>query len=341
MADAGAAADAGLRPPPLRPPWWARGPHAQTIFAHLKPSRCLTPPWQSLALRLPDRDVLKLRVARGPSGTVVYLFHGLGGDADADYMRRTAALAWQLGHSVVAVNHRGAGEGRGAAAKPYHSGSTLDLATVFLMGHGLFPEHRHIAIGFSISANMLLLLLGRDGHLTAPDAAIAVNPPVDLDACSRRITAGFNKVYDARFLRMLKRQVRERAEFGLIPAFPDFPRFADLRDFDAIYTAPQGGFESREDYYARCSAGPHLRGIGIPTLILASRDDPFAPASDVEACALGPGVTLHVEDRGGHMGYLDRTAPGGRWLDLALEVWLEDLCAPAARKDPPAAGPKP
>ena len=321
--------EADIRPdiPPLRPPWWARGPHAQTILAHLKPSRCATPPWQSLALRLPDHDVLKLRVARGRSGVVVYLFHGLGGSVDADYMRRAAALAWERGHSVVAVNHRGAGEGRGAAAKPYHSGSTSDLSTVFLMGQALFPEHRHIAIAFSISANMLLLLLGRDQHLTAPDAAIAVNPPVDLDACSRRITSGVNKVYDLRFLRMLKRQVRERVDFGLIPAYPDFPRFADLRDFDAAYTAPQGGFDSREDYYARCSAGPHLQFIATPTLLFTSRDDPFAPASDVEACALGPGVSLHVERRGGHMGYLDSRLPDGRWLDHALDRGLDALSA--------------
>ncbi|MBS1767512.1 MAG: alpha/beta fold hydrolase [Acidobacteria bacterium] len=314
-------------PPKLRPPWWARGAHAQTILAHLKPSRCTTPPWQSLALRLPDQDVLKLRVARGWSGTAVYLFHGLGGSADADYMRRAAALAWAKGHSVIAVNHRGAGEGKGAAAKPYHSGITHDLSTVILMGNGLFPDHRHIAIGFSISANMLLLLLGRDQHMTLPDAAIAVNPPVDLDACSRRIVRGLNRIYDLRFVHMLKRQVRERVDFGLIPAFPAFPRFCDLRDFDAVYTAPQGGFESREDYYAQCSAGPYLGAIETPTILLTSRDDPFAPATDVEAWTMGPGVTLHVEDRGGHMGYLDRAAPGLRWLDQALDQALEDLRA--------------
>ena len=154
-----------------------------------------------------------------------------------------------------------------------------------------------------------------------------MNPPVDLDACSRRITSGFNKVYDLRFVRMLKRQVRQRVDFGLIPAFPDFPRFGDLRDFDAAYTAPQGGFDSREDYYARCSAGPYLGNIETPTLLLTSRDDPFAPASDVEAWRLGPGVMLHVERRGGHMGYLDRVAPGGRWLELALSSGLDALSA--------------
>lgn len=314
--------------PPLRPPWWARGAHAQTILAHLKPSRCATPPWQSLALRLPDHDVIKLRVARGTSGLVVYLFHGLGGSADADYMRRAAASAWSKGHSVVAVNHRGAGEGKGAAAKPYHSGSTRDLATVFLMGQGLFPEHRHLAIGFSISANMLLLLLGRDTRLTLPDAAIAVNPPVDLDACSRRMIQGMNRIYGTRFVRMLKAQVRERVEFGLIPAFPAFPRFTNLRDFDAAYTAPAGGFESREDYYARCSSGPYLGAIETPTLLITSRDDPFAPASDVEAWTLGPGVSLRVEDHGGHMGYLDRAAPNGRWLDQALSYGMDAFSSP-------------
>ncbi|HJU83865.1 MAG TPA: alpha/beta fold hydrolase [Holophagaceae bacterium] len=311
--------------PSLRPPWWARGPHAQTILGHLLPSPAAAPPWESLTLRLPDGDALKVRLARGRTDTLVYLFHGLGGDADRDYMRRSAALAWRAGHSVMAVNHRGAGEGRGGARRPYHSGATTDAATVIQAGRGFFPGHRHLAIGFSLSGNILLLLLGRDQHLAQPDLVISVNPPVDLDHCSRLMERGLNRIYDFRFVGLLRKHLQEQFEFGLLDAPVRIPALATLRDFDNLYTAPYGGFRDREDYYATCSAGPHLGAIQTPTVILSCKDDPFAPGSDIEACRRSPAVHLHLEARGGHMGYLDAGVPGRRWLDAALQHYMDAL----------------
>jgi predicted alpha/beta-fold hydrolase len=317
-------------PLPLCPPWWARGAHAQTILSHLLKSHAEAPPWQSLTLRLPDGDALKVRLARGSSDVVVYLFHGLGGDADRDYMRRIAALAWSQGHSVMAVNHRGAGEGRGGARHPYHSGATGDAATVIQAGRGFFPEHRHVAIGFSLSGNILLLLAGRDHHLAQPDAIIAANPPVDLDHCSRLMERGLNRIYDLRFVRMLRKQVRERYEFGLLDKPILIPAGSTLRDFDAIYTAPEGGFRDRADYYETCSSGPHLAAIATPTVILSSLDDPFAPGADIERQPRSSFVHLHMERTGGHMGYLGRGVPSRRWLDAAIEHYMDQLLAAVA-----------
>ncbi len=312
-------------PLPLSPPWWARGAHAQTILSHLLTTDVEAPPWQSLTLRLPDGDALKVRLARGTTDVVIYLFHGLGGDADRDYMRRAADSAWKQGHSVMAVNHRGAGEGRGGARHPYHSGATVDAATVIQAGRGFFPEHRHLAIGFSLSGNILLLLAGRDEQLAQPDALIAVNPPVDLNHCSLLMSKGLNRIYDLRFVNMLRKQVRERYEFGLLDKPIEIPATATLRDFDALYTAPEGGFADRADYYARCSSGPHLAAIETPAVILSCQDDPFAPAADIEACARSPFVHLHLTARGGHMGYLGRGLPKLRWLDAALDHYILQL----------------
>jgi hypothetical protein len=301
------------------PPLWARGAHLQTIAANFLPAPPPLP-WERLRLDLEDGDALALRMLRGTSGVAVHLFHGLGGSADGHYLLRAAARFRAAGHSVLAANHRGAGEGAGWARRSYHSGSVQDMAAVLKRGRALFPGQLQVAVGFSISANMLLLLLGRD-RADLPDRAIAVNPPVDLEACSLRLGQGFNRVYDRYFVRKLKREVQLRP--GAEPLGP----LASLRAFDASYTAAQAGFPTRDAYYAQCACGPHLGGIRVPTVILSSLDDPFAPAGDILKCALPPAVHLHVEPTGGHMGYLSRNLEGWRWLDYALEHYLDALRA--------------
>jgi len=320
-----------MRAPSLscNPPWWARGPHAQTLAGHFLPSPAIVPPWKIMEVKLPDGDVLRIRVAPGQTGTVLYLFHGLGGSADADYMRRSAAMFWGQGHTVVATNHRGAGEGRGLAARPYNMGSTADIAAVLETGRRLFPDQLHVAVGFSLSATVLLLLLSRDREkgLSQPDRAIAVNPVVNMERCSRRMSRGLNRLYDIRFVNTLRRQIHERWKSGLMSECVDISRTMTLREFDAVFTAPSGGFRDRDDYYEQCTCGPHLRQIQVPSVILSSLDDPFATARDFEGLEIAAATHLHIEPRGGHMGYLGRGIPRRRWMDYALDHYVKELTA--------------
>ncbi len=301
------------------PPLWARGAHLQTIAAQYLPNPDANLPWERLRLDLDDGDALALRALDGTSGVAVLLFHGLGGSVEGHYMRRLAALLHARGHAVLAANHRGAGEGAGLARRTYHSGATADMAAVLRLGRRRFPGQLQVAVGFSISANILLLLAGRDRHLDLPDRAMAVNPPADLEACSRRLDRGFNRVYDQYFVRRLRREVAGR------PGCEAALAARTLRAFDAAYTAPQAGFPSREAYYALCSCGPHLAGIQVPTVILSSLDDPFAPAGDLLVQPRSPAVHLHVEATGGHMGYVTSNLPDHRWLDYAADHYLREL----------------
>jgi predicted alpha/beta-fold hydrolase len=319
----------GFLPPPpsCRPPWWARGPHAQTLLGHWLPSPVPDLPWEILTLKLADGDAIRIRLARGTNDRVVILFHGLGGSAVRDYILRAAARYFAGGYSVIAVNHRGAGEGRGLARRPYHSGATADISAVFQEARRLFPEHWHLGVGYSLSGNILLLLLGQDGqeHLAGPDAAIAVNPPADLDHCSRLLCEGINRLYDFRFVRLLREELRHRWKLGLMDVPVEFPAFATLRDFDELYTAKAAGFLDRGQYYARCACGPHLGRIRIPTVIVTAEDDPLAPAADIRKGQLSPSIHLHVEPHGGHMGYISRDFPDRRWLEPALLHFAQAL----------------
>ena len=318
-------------PSPCTPPFWARGGHLQTILGHLLPSRCprLDSGGDARAHRIPvsGGDELVAFWTEGSSDVVVYLFHGLGGDVNSDYMRSAARVAQVRSHSVLAVNHRGCGAGKGLAAGPYHSGSADDVARVLAYGRALRPRKRHIAIGFSLSGNALLLLLGTR-MAPAPDAAIAVNPPIDLERSSRLISSGLNRLYDLRFVHLCRRAIRERFEAGLLERPYVIPRFGRLWDVDEIYTADAGGFENARDYYAKCSTKGLLASIEQPTVVLTAADDPFVDPRSFHEAARSPAVHLHVEASGGHVGYLARGAGvmgARRWLDEALGFYLDAL----------------
>lgn len=314
---------------PCRPPAWARGGHAQTLWAHVLPVGAA--PLSTRAgeerreIALGDGDRLVAHVFPGTSGVRVHLFHGLSGDADSDYVCRTATVLAARGHSVWAANHRGCGAGRGLAAKPYHSGSSADLAAVLAASWAEAPELVHLALGFSLSGNALLLMAAEK---RAPwlRGLIAVNPPIDLARAALDIRHGLCRLYELRFLWRLRRAIRERERDGLARRRQDIPLSASLREFDELYTAPEGGFANADDYYARCSAGPRLAEVTTPGVILTAADDPFVALAAYEGLALSAQLLLHVELCGGHVGYLERHGALARhWLDGALIHYVEAL----------------
>jgi uncharacterized protein len=320
-----------LKRSPCRPGRFFRGGHTQTILGHILPSSNQTAlgEGERLEIRVSDDDRLVARTISGTGSSVLYLFHGLGSNIHAGYMRRTAALGKKLGCDIYLVNHRGCGEGRGLAGKPYHSGRADDLGAVIAHGRQKHPGKRHIAVGFSLSANALLLLASGKHGPDLPDAAIAVNGPIDLARASVLLRKGLSKIYDYRFAIECRLDILNRQRLGLLGSEKyDFPWWMSLRDFDRIYTGPAAGFKTRENYYASCSALPFLEHIQIPTVLLSAKDDPFIDYRDYVKAKLSSNIVFHLEEFGGHLGYLtDLPTPLGtrRWLDYALFEYLTAL----------------
>ncbi len=324
------------RPPlPCRAPAWANNGYLQSVLGNYLPKPPLTVQARNRLVPLPDGDRLLAQVyappAQAPSlvrKTIVCAFHGLGGHSERPYMQRVVDVGTARGCEVWAINHRGCGAGRGLAKGIYHSGVAADLSSVFAEVRRREPAARILGLGFSLSANALLLCLG-DGHggpHQHPDAAIAVNPPINLARCAELITAPSNRLFNLYFVKGCVRYAREREADGLIPGgrYPVHLRMS-LHEFDDRFTAPLGGFRDRHDYYEKASALPHLARITRPTVIVHAEDDPFIDASDFSRAQLGPGVHLHIEKQGGHLGYVSRDLPYRRWLDYGLGHYLDQL----------------
>ena len=95
-------------------------------------------------------------------------------------------------------------------------------------------------------------------------------------------------------------------------------------DFDELYTAPAAGYRDAAHYYAEASAGPRVKNIKTPTLILISRDDPMIPFNLFEQLEVSSSVDLHVTDRGGHLGFYGTNGVDADryWMDWRLLEWL-------------------
>jgi predicted alpha/beta-fold hydrolase len=306
---------------PCLPPWWAKSGHLQTILGHLLPSPTLKEKGYVFHIALEDEsEKIHTTYYAGESQTIVYLFHGLGGSAEASYMQRTAIVARSLGHHVFITNHRGCGLGGGLAKNPYHSGRAEDLSAVIAFGRNKFPVYKHIAIGFSLSANALLLLSAQYRGSVLPDASIAVNAPINLNRASLKLKEGANKIYDKTFVYELKKYIKLNRPTDL----NRLEGIKDLREFDEVLTAPIGGFLNRDHYYQTCSAKNYLKDIRIPTILLTAEDDPFVSPEDYFEAETSSSTYVHIEKHGGHMGYLTTgTVYSKRWLDTTLKAYLE------------------
>lgn len=311
-----------------------RGGHLQTIVGYYLPGPKRVHGTRLYHIDCGDGDQIVICENRAnrkaPLKKIIVFMHGLGGDASAPYMIRLTHLFQNRGWTVFRMNHRGCGEGHGLARGTYHSGKSDDVSRVLLKVADLHPGIPMVAAGFSLSGNALLKLLGQAAEPVPSTlrGGIAVTPPIDLSACADTLCKPHNRIYDHRFVRMLRAEIRERQQ--TFPDFPklNFPRACTIRDFDEVCTAPLHGFVSAEDYYTKCSARQFLAAIKTPTVLLASRDDPFIPPTTFSGLPKNDAVTYHITRHGGHMGFVSakRTPLGNRrWLDYAILNYAEGI----------------
>jgi predicted alpha/beta-fold hydrolase len=320
------------------PAWWLPGPHLQTVGARVTRS---THGVRLTRERLdtPDGDFLDLDwasvdgradgepradPARGPLAVVL---HGLEGSAASGYALETYRQLASHGVQAVGLNFRSCSGELNRAARLYHSGETGDLRFVLATLGARFPGQALAAVGFSLGGNVLLKYLGEEGRLGRAGqplrVAAAVSVPYDLAAGATYTERGFVRAYVWRLLRSLKAKVRAKeAQIGELVDVPGALAARTFRTFDEAATAPLHGFAGADDYYARCSSGPFLESIGVPTRLIHAADDPFLPSTAVPRLSGGrsPKLETRFTATGGHVGFVT----GPPW---ARVYWAERQAA--------------
>jgi hypothetical protein len=315
----------GFRPHPL-----LRGGHRQTLLGYWR-RRGLSwlHPTENLVAEAEGGVKLLLRATWQPGPREacpgLVLVHGLGGWDGASYGIATGRLAFGRGWHVVRMNLRGAGDGMGLSPVLYNAGLDGDLLCALRLLAAEVP--RLAVVGFSLGANLALLLLGRRGDAVPAGliGVVGISPPLDLASCARALERPVNRLYQLYFMRGLRRAYRERQSARPDLYAPDLERgVRTVREYDERITARYGGYRDAADYYARSSAGPHLHCARHRALILAAQDDPMIPLESVTRFPLSSAVAREVLPTGGHVGFVaPTTAPGSFWAAERAVDFLE------------------
>lgn len=317
------------------PPRWLPGGHLQTIVPSLWPGPSVGDPVESLVVDVGEGSAVRVDLVRprkSSRGTLL-LVHGLAGDARSSYMVRTAIHAVSRGWAVAMMNLRNCGGTESLARTLDNAGQSGDADAVLAALEREAMPRPHVAAGFSLGGNLLLLYAARAGVACRADAVAGVNAPIDLEACLGELERPGNALYEAHFVLKLCSQIRHLRTVRAIPGPPAVWRtIRRLRRFDEVFTAPDAGHASAEAYYAAASAAPWLGGLRAPTLLLSAANDPFVPVRVFEAVrGVVPAVVVRAHPRqGGHVGYWQ--SRGERfWAATALLDFFEGARGGAAR----------
>lgn len=289
-------------------------PHLQTVRSRLFPPRIALPAGEQLLVPVSGGDRLAVfRNAGDPTRPTVLIVHGLGGSAESDYVRHTAAGLIAAGFPVARVDLRGAGESGRYSTGMYHGGKTEDLAAVVAALGGPVA-----VMGFSLGGNATIKLLGE--HTEGVVAGIAVSAPLDLAVGVEHLHHMAGGLYERFLVRKLRAEsLRPGARYtpeeraAILAA-------GDLVQFDNAITAPRHGWRDAAQYYEVNSSGRYLHEVEVPLLLLHARDDPMVPLGPYEAVdwTTLPTTTLILTDHGGHVGFHGRSGPP-YYVSVAVE----------------------
>ncbi len=301
-----------------------RSPHLQTIAGHLwkRPDAAREFPIERRLYRTePDVQVLVCsQRPRGPARGELFMVHGLEGSGEAGYIRSLSSAALRAGFAAHRFHMRTCGGTEHLCQTLYHAGLTSDLRAVLreFREAGLAPA---FLAGFSLGGNVVLKLAGEmgDGAREYVQSVCTVSAPLDLAACARRIGEWDNRVYEARFVRAMRKRLGATGRYQARD-------FADLRsvfELDDRFTAPSFGFGDAANYYRTQSAIGYLAGLRVPALLIQAKDDTFVPFAAYESAAVrsNPWIELMATEYGGHLGFIGR-APHRLWSDAVIMEWI-------------------
>lgn len=247
--------------------------------------------------------------------------------------------AFATGFNVLRVNQRNCGGTEHLTPTLYESGLSRDYRAILkeLIEKDGLPEI--FFAGYSMGGNLVMKMTGEFGARPPREllGVCAVCPSLDLGASSKASDETRNLLYKWHFLWCFKRRMRRKA--GLFPKLHcavGLWHLRSIREWHEAITAPACGYCDAADYYYRASALRVVDHIRVPTLILASQDDPIIPfATFRDAGIVGnPFITLVTPGHGGHCGFVSRNGGDERfWAEQrVIEFCAQHLRISKARQ---------
>ncbi len=294
------------------PAYGLKNRHLQTIYSSFF-RKDIKLDYEIEEFTLKDEDFIECYwLKKEKADTNIYvIFHGLEGSYSSPYIKGIMKALSDKNQAVVLVHFRSCGKKDNLKAKTYHSGDTSDAIEYLKYLHKKYENANILTIGYSVGANMLLKLLGKDFVDNFIQKSICVSPPLDLSICAKVLNSGFAKFYQIHLLKLLKETLLKKYErhdykklIGLDRIRVD--KISTIKEFDDLYTSKINEFKSAENYYKLNSSKQFLKNIKTKTLVIHSLDDPFMNNDILPSKEqISQNCTFEIYENGGHLGFIE------------------------------------
>jgi predicted alpha/beta-fold hydrolase len=239
-----------------------------------------------------------------------------------------AKIFSQNNFDILSFNFRGCSGEPNLTMKGYHMAATEDLEEVILSLHKSGNYESIYLLGFSLGGSVVLRFLANQGNNPAfykVKGGVAFSVPLHLVEANKAIGKFENIMYRLRFLRSLKKKMKQKQE-----QFPDMPFFPEkwkynFTFFDDFYTGPFHGFLNANDYWEKAGVLSQLPNISLPCLLVNAEDDSFlSPFCFPNQLAFEmPNFHFLKPKWGGHVGFMPVNKNGFLWSEeLALHFLI-------------------
>eukprot|EP00667_Euglena_gracilis_P009646 EG_transcript_9806 len=259
---------------------------------------------------------------------IVFVLHGIDGNAKKAYARHMAKVMRKRGWRAVVPTRRGCNpEIHNQRCYEYQD---PDFAVLVEHVAQKYPKARLFAVGLSAGSNIVTKYVGVNGKACRLSGAVSMANGYDFDAGTKLLTQSW--FWNRAILHTARRQFYYRHEWvyvapesplrGLVS--PDAVRKSkNFREFDEAFRLPLHNFETLEEFYKVQSCLHDLAGIARPMLFLHAEDDPISAPTLIPFARLyaNPHCVVALTHRGGHLGW----AQG--WFPFSRSTWAEDVTA--------------
>jgi uncharacterized protein len=249
-----------------------------------------------------------------PRGLVVAL-HGWEGCSGSSYILAAGRRLIEEGYVVARLNFRDHGGTQALNEGLFHSCRIGEVVEAVGLLQATFADVPLHLIGFSLGGNFALRVAVRANAAgIALERVVAVCPVLSPVSTMRALEGGL-WVYRDYFLRRWRRSLNAKARvFPHLYSFGDLRRFSTLTETTDYFVRQYTEFGTLERYLnGYAIIGDELASLDVPSIIVATRDDPVIPVRDLEDVAQSPALQIALLPHGGHCGLL---------ADYGLRSWL-------------------
>ena len=298
------------------PPRLLRNPHTQSILNSIKLRRPLIS-HRSRGMRnaavshiLDCGDGVRLQgyfSGHNPGGNdLCILIHGWEGSSESSYLLSAAGTLWDEGFDIFRLNMRDHGPTHHLNEGLFHSCRIDEVAGAVKAVQERFSHNRLFLAGFSLGGNFALRVAAK-----APaagirlDKVVAVCPVLYPPHTMHAMETGL-QIYHLYFMKKWRDSLRiKRKHFPNLKGLERISGFKTISDMTAYFVKNFTGFPDMMTYLKGYAVtGKTLANLCIPSVILASIDDPIIPAKDLKHLASTDYLKIETTQHGGHCGFL-------------------------------------